>query len=137
MKKAVLLIFLFSPLVYSQTSGGVIGGQNLTMDKQVLGVVLNKRILPHLSGGVGYLGLIENFDEGIIMANYQIIFFNFSIGSGMGIPVVKNKKIFPFLIATYKPFKKQSLRIFINLSNDRQVVGFMYPLFKTKKMLKY
>ena len=46
---------------------------------------------------------------------------------------MENKKVFPFLLVTYKPFKKQPLRIFVNSSQDRQVVGLVYPLFNTRK----
>jgi hypothetical protein len=134
MNKLFILLLLVSTTAFGQINVGVMAGQNLTMDKQVVGLSINKPILSSdMSVGVGYMGSIENFDKGTIMANYQTNFFKFSIGGGMGIPIMENKKVFPFLLATYKPFKKQPLRIFVNSSQDRQVVGLVYPLFNTRK----
>ena len=130
----ILLLLLVSITTFGQINVGVTAGQNLTMDKQIVGLVINKPILSSdMSVGVGYMGSIENLDKGTIMANYQTNFFKFSLGGGVGIPIMENKKVFPFLLANYKPFKKQPLRIFVNSSQDRQVIGLMYPLFNTRK----
>lgn len=130
----ILLLLLVSITTFGQINVGVTAGQNLTMDKQIVGLVINKPILSSdMSVGVGYMGSIENLDKGTIMTNYQTNFFRFSLGGGVGIPIMENKKVFPFLLATYKPFKKQPLRIFVNSSQDRQVIGLMYPLFNTRK----
>jgi hypothetical protein len=128
----IIFTLLFTSIVNAQSKVGVMGGFNFTMEKPTIGVMINKPATPDITFGVGYMSSLENLDKGTFMANYQTNIFNFSIGGGLGIPVMDGKKPFPFLLLTYKPWKDKSLRIFLNSTSDRQVVGLALPIFKIK-----
>ena len=132
-----ILIFtlLFTQIVNAQSMVGVMGGYNFTMEKEVGGVMINKKIptLEEMQVGMGYMAPLDNFGKGTLMANYQMQIFDFTLGGGVGVPLMKNQKVIPFLLLTYKPFKRSPMKIFLNSTETRQIVGLAYPIWKTRK----
>lgn len=133
---AIIFFMLVGTLsVNAQSMVGVMGGYNFTMEKEVGGVMISKKIptLKEMQVGMGYMTPLDNFGKGTVMANYQIQIFDFTLGGGVGVPLVDNQKVFPFLLLTYKPFKRSAMKIFLNSTEKRQVVGLSYPIWKTRK----
>ena len=133
---AIIFFMLVGTLsVNAQSMVGVMGGYNFTMEKEVGGVMISKKIptLEEMQVGMGYMAPLDNFGKGTVMANYQMQIFDFTLGGGVGVPLMDNQKVFPFLLLTYKPFKRSAMKIFLNSTEKRQVVGLSYPIWKTRK----
>ena len=132
-----ILIFtlLFTQIVNAQSMVGVMGGYNFGMEKEMVGLSINKKVpkIEEMQLGMVYMTPIDNLDKGTVMVNYQMQIFDFSLGGGVGVPLMDNQKIFPFLLLTYKPFKRSPIKIFLNSTEKRQVVGLAYPIWKTRK----
>lgn len=132
-----ILIFtlLFTQIVNAQSMVGVMGGYNFGMEKEMVGLSINKKVpkIEEMQLGLVYMTPIDNLDKGTVMANYQMQIFDFSLGGGVGVPLMNNQKVFPFLLLTYKPFKRSPIKVFLNSTEKRQVVGLAYPIWKTRK----
>ena len=132
-----ILIFtlLFTQIVNAQSMVGVMGGYNFGMEKEMVGLSINKKVpkIEEMQLGMVYMTPIDNLDKGTVMVNYQMQIFDFSLGGGVGVPLMENQNVFPFLLLTYKPFKRSPIKIFLNSTEKRQVVGLAYPIWKTRK----
>ena len=111
------------------------GGYNFTMEKEVVGVMVSKKIprLEEIQVGMGYMAPLDNFGKGTAMVNYQVEIFELGLGGGIGIPLMENQKVFPFLLVTYKPFRRNPMKLFLNSTEKRQVIGISYPIFKVNR----